>query len=226
VETDSRLHFPLSEDLNKCCITCGPRPLKLYRGFQAIAYSFSLHSEIVAILGDLQKLHTGMIDINPLYTLDEIICLTTSLRYRLLLCAFNGAADSQSNILSEACRLGFLVYLKPDICCQMTFNDLLRRLEACIYCIEMNTDMKRCEVSEFVLWLVFIGGTTALDGPSRAWFVAHLRKTATGLRIDRWDDVKVVLMKFLWVEKIHEASFLDLWKVAEGLGGGLVCPPG
>jgi hypothetical protein len=173
------------------------------------------HSELVGILRDLM-IHMVMVDSNPLYTLEEIINATTSLRYRLLLCAPTRPAISQSNILSEACRIGVLIYLRPAICCQVSYRYLLGQLKSCLEDIKIHTDMERCEVAELVLWLTFIGGATALDGPDRAWFVAWLSKTAGTIQIYSWDDVRSVLGKFLRIEKIHERTLLTLWKEALG----------
>jgi hypothetical protein len=49
-----------------------------------------------------------MVDTDLHYTSDKIVCVTTSLRSRLVLCTPTRAATSESNILSEACRLGLL----------------------------------------------------------------------------------------------------------------------
>jgi hypothetical protein len=136
---------------------------------------------------------------------DDIICVTTSLHYRLVLCTPIGAATAQSDIiLSETCRLALLIYLKPVLCCRMPYNDLLRKLKTCHDSIKASVDTNRREIAELLLWLMFLGGITALNDPNKSWFVAHLREAATELRIYSWDGAKLVLVKFLWVQHIHE----------------------
>jgi hypothetical protein len=214
METNSRPRFPVSDYLYKSRIADGPRTPQLLKGFEAIMACFSLHSEMVAILSKVQGLHIAMgVDMNPFYTPEEKVLIITSLCHQLLLCAPTRSGTALPNIIGEACRLGVLLYLKPAICQIPPCWGLSGKLKTCLDGIEMNTDT-RGEVTELVLWLAFLGGTTALDDPNRVWFVAHLYQTTTILRMHGWDDVKSVLVKFLWVEKIHQRPFLNLWKEA------------
>jgi hypothetical protein len=177
LETNSRLQFPLSEDLYNNRTTEGPRALKLYKGFEALATSFSLPLEIVTILSDQERLHIVIVDMDLLYTSDDIICVTTSLHYRLVLYTPIGAATAQSDIiLSETCRLTLLIYLKPVLCCRMPYNDLPGKLKTCHDSIKASVDTNRREIAELLLWLMFLGGITALNNLNKSWFVAHLRQ--------------------------------------------------
>lgn len=158
---------------------------------------------------------------------DDIICVTTSLHYRLVLCIPIGAATAQSDIiLSETCRLALLIYLKPVLCCRMPYNDLLGKLKTCHDSIKASVDTNRREIAELLLWLMFLGGITALNDPNKSWFVAHLREAATELGIYSWDGAKLVLVKFLWVQHIHEGhSWIYGTKLWKGQGGSFLAWP-
>ncbi|KIN03412.1 hypothetical protein OIDMADRAFT_177641 [Oidiodendron maius Zn] len=208
IESNCGLRFPLSVDLlYKYRITSGPRVLKLPRGLEAIKKSFSLDSEITAILNDLQRLRITVANLSTLHASEDITYTTTALRHRLLLCT-----TAASNILNEACRLAALIYLTPALSCQTTYKGLLENLKTCLESIKTNPDMTRYEVAEFAFWLLFLGGAIARDDLNRSWFVANLCETATLLHVNDWDDVESVLMKFFWLEKLHKEPFLKIWK--------------
>lgn len=108
----------------------------------------------------------------------------------------------------------------------MPYNDLLGKLKTCHDSIKASVDMNRREIAELLLWLMFLGGITALNDPNKSWFVAHLREAATELRIYSWDGAKLVSVKFLWVQYIHEGPFLNLWnEVMEGASKEVVSWP-
>ena len=171
-----------------------------------------LHAEIVAIISDLEKLRNIMANTHSHYTADDIYCVVMSLRYRLLLWSPTEKTSTESNILSEACCVGLLLYLKPAICCQVTYKSLIERLRTCLDSIKVNIDMRRHEIAEFLLWLLFLGGTTTLYGLNKAWLIHDLGKTVRPFGLNCWADVKLVLMKFLWSEETNEALFLNLWE--------------
>lgn len=198
--------------LYKYRITSGPQILKLPRGLEAIKASFSLDSEIIAILNDLQRLRILVADLNALHASEDITYATTALRHRLLLCTTIGAQPAPSNILNEACRLAALIYLTPALSCQITCKGLLENLRTCLESIKTNLDTTRYEIAEFAFWLLFLGGAIARDDPNRSWFVAHLCETATLLHVNGWADVESVLMKFFWLEKLHKEPSLKIWK--------------
>ncbi|KAH8803048.1 fungal-specific transcription factor domain-containing protein [Xylogone sp. PMI_703] len=210
--TNSRPHFPLPADLINRHPATEPGTLGPYDGFKVITSSFSLDSEIITILNDLQGLLAVKgAEINSCNSPEDVTYITVSLRHRLLLCSPVEPLVTQSNSLSEACRLGLLLYLKTAIACPISYENLLDKLRTCLTSVKMNTDM-RPAIAEMVLWLMFLGGTAVPNGPNRAWFVAQLCNTATTLHIHSWDRAKLVLMKFLLIDKMHERLFLDLWQ--------------
>ena len=89
---------------------------------------------------------------------------------------------------------------------------MLEKLERCIERVNIDMEMRTRDVFEFVLWLSFLGGISAPSSPRRDWFLTNLSKTAMVLEICSWDEVKLVLGKFIWFDRLHEAPFLNLWE--------------
>jgi hypothetical protein len=154
-----------------------------------------------------------------LLTIDRIV---TSIQYHLLLFQSAGYKSSENAVLQEDCCIGALVYLKTvyhfHLCLQvgrfpagaLTDGPMIQKLKFCLDMADINTAQTRA----LSLWIIFLGGAAVAGTKDRAWFVARLAKTVMELQICSWEDAKSSLMKFLWVDRIHENSCKDLWDEA------------
>lgn len=61
------------------------------------------------------------------------------------------------------------------------------------------------------LWLLYVGGVSAVYMPERDWFVRHLVATANDLGLDEWKDVRPALTFLMTHAVFCENAFLDLW---------------
>jgi hypothetical protein len=107
--------------------------------------------------------------------------------------------------------MGALIYMK-EVFREFPFSaigsrNLVRRLKESLTLI---SDWARS--APLSMWLFFMGGISAAGKPDRAWFVAHLVKVATALKVQSWSDVKQMLEKMLWIKKIHEQACKVLWE--------------
>lgn len=145
-----------------------------------------------------------------------------SLQYHVLVFQAAGSRSSQNDndIMHEICCLGALIYLE-------TFDDFLRlqagRLRASsllhgalIQKLKSTLDMvdttNIAPSRALTLWILFLGGAVCAGTKDRVWFVARLVKTIMKLQqLLSWEDAKSSLVKFLWVDRIHEHSCKDLW---------------
>lgn len=68
------------------------------------------------------------------------------------------------------------------------------------------------ETSALLLWILILGGAAvAGNSQDRAWFVVRVTKIVMGLKISSWEEAKLLLMRFFWVDSIHEGTCRDLW---------------
>jgi hypothetical protein len=69
-----------------------------------------------------------------------------------------------------------------------------------------------------LLWLLFIGGITS-GSACRAWFTEELLHVAAEMSINTWDDAKLLLVRFWWVESIHDGPCQQLWEEVKMMQG-------
>ncbi|EPE28692.1 hypothetical protein GLAREA_09813 [Glarea lozoyensis ATCC 20868] len=102
----------------------------------------------------------------------------------------------------EACRLAALIYcihvIFPTPRSLQPRQKLLSLLRPVIE--EIDLLMASREMVELVLWCVVIGGIAALGQNQRPWFTGQLNILATILKIREWDEVRVIMKRFSWVD--------------------------
>jgi hypothetical protein len=145
-----------------------------------------------------------------------------SIEYQILTMA--GEEDklqeiSKAEDIQEPCRLVALIYtnmvfreLQPGAAIHTT---LASRLRAAL----MQTNLIYCwgNLSETLLWVLFIGGTVAAQEPIRSWFVSVLTTVCCQLKIRSWHDIKKSLVKYLWSDRIWEDRCKNLWFEVEDI---------
>jgi hypothetical protein len=139
-----------------------------------------------------------------------------SIEYRILV--MPGEEDKQQGVakagnIQEPCRLAALIYtnmvfrtVQPSAAIHTALTSRLRTTL-------MQTDFMSCwgNLSEMLLWVLFMGGAVALQGRIRSWFVSVLTIACSHLKIQSWYDVKEILLKYLWSDRIWEERCKYLW---------------
>jgi hypothetical protein len=139
-----------------------------------------------------------------------------SIEFRIL--TMSGEEDKQQGTakaenIQEPCRLAALIYtnmvfriVPPGVAIYTTLTSRLRTTL-------MQTDLMSCwgNLGETLLWVLFMGGAVALRGRIRSWFVSVLTIVCSKLRIQSWHDVKEILVKYLWSDRIWEEHCKNLW---------------
>jgi hypothetical protein len=69
---------------------------------------------------------------------------------------------------------------------------------------------------EFVFWLLVLGGVSASEKDDVEWMVVRLREKALELGVVTWDDARNCLLKFPWMNVIHDTSGQRLWNQVQG----------
>jgi hypothetical protein len=124
---------------------------------------------------------------------------------------------SSAESIQEPCRLTALIYtnmvfreLQPSAA---THTILTCRLRTAL----VETHLVSCggNLSETLLWVLFMGGAVALDELLRSWFVSVLSMVCTQLKVKSWHDIKYILVKYLWCDRIWDVRCQNLWSQIE-----------
>jgi hypothetical protein len=79
------------------------------------------------------------------------------------------------------------------------------------------TDLGSCwgDASQALLWALFYGAHLSSGQRERPWFVAVLTKVASSLRMRTWMQVRTVLVRFYYVDRVFQDSFRRIWEEVE-----------
>jgi hypothetical protein len=119
--------------------------------------------------------------------------------------------------LTEACRLGALLYIRsitrPIDPVPKHPRPLVRNLGSTLATID---ETAATTIMPLLLWLIFMGGIATGDGTAqRSLFASKLASlTVSHDELSAWDGIKSVLEETLWLQPIHEKACLRLWTEA------------
>jgi hypothetical protein len=119
-----------------------------------------------------------------------------------------------SALVSESVRYAILLHvftawrgLPPDG--TLTINHLMHQLIDCVKEIfAMPGKVDDC----LLLWILAVGGVSALDVPERKWFVSHLADMTDEMGIENWEDMKAHVSRVIWHERLAGRSYRKLWE--------------
>jgi Fungal specific transcription factor domain len=186
--------------------------------FRALAHSLSISHDLANVLEDMSYLTTFVEVPHHESTMTEDITYfddqRASIEDRILkMAGEEEKAEGNTENIQEPCRLVALIYtnmvfreLQPSAA---THTFLTSRLRTALN----ETHLMSCwgNPSETLLWVLFMGGAIALREPVRSWFVSVLSMVCTQLKIQSWHDIKDILVKYLWCDRIWEVRCKNLW---------------
>lgn len=189
----------------------------LCEGFKAIAELLPFDDDFLSVLGDLQCM-TSVLNISTidLPTIDRTI---VPIQYQLLFHQSTGTKHSTIVDPRRLCAIGALVYLQNVHSFHLrlhlggTSRVLMDGALIDVVKNDLNSfDTNAAQTKELFLWVLFLCGVAVVGTKQRIWFVATLAKIIVELHICSWDEVKMTLMKFLWVDRIHEDPCREIWE--------------
>jgi hypothetical protein len=195
-------------------------------GFQNLSTVINLDQEYLDIILDIEHFSTSFRLAKAYHvrkTLRPHDYDVTPLRYRLLSMANARRSGTQKELVQEACRIGTLVFLKTVFdkfgCWGPShkvrgrpYKFIVEKLKVYLTMLDHSANAMRTEYLELLLWLSFMGGVLQLEYVNRQWYNAHIATTAAKLGLSKFDDVKTVLCRFLWIEWVHEKHCAELWE--------------
>jgi hypothetical protein len=64
---------------------------------------------------------------------------------------------------------------------------------------------------EFAFWALVLGGISVSGKDDRAWMLSGLRDKASVLGVTTWDEAQKYLVKFPWINAVHDEPGQSLW---------------
>lgn len=119
--------------------------------------------------------------------------------------------------IQEACRQTFIIYSNAHYNVvqpaskigRCLVEDLKRALEA--------TDMRSCwgDAWPALLWALFFGAHMSCGQRERPWFVTALARVAQKGRFRDWLQVRAVLVRFYYADRVFQNEFRKIWDEAD-----------
>ncbi|KAK0112740.1 hypothetical protein ONS95_014475 [Cadophora gregata] len=129
----------------------------------------------------------------------------------------NTAAVEGLPNMYECCRItAFIFSVAVTFPIPNTFDVLQHYVTKLKAAIE-ESDVLSCDdraVGELLVWILTLGGISALGKPERKWFVEQLSRVRDRLEIS-WGDATKVFETFLWLESACGAGGWLLWDESE-----------
>jgi hypothetical protein len=126
----------------------------------------------------------------------------------------------KSFILYECCRLASLAYATAALFTLPLSTGCPRRLVLQIQSVVEGVQLEGlygCG-GKFYIWVLFLTGIWAERMPERQWFIERLRRLLELEGVYRWNELKSVVMSFLWMSSICDEGGMNLWDdVSPGL---------
>jgi hypothetical protein len=121
-----------------------------------------------------------------------------------------------SHPVYEICRLTGLIFgvgvIFPLPAQTAPLPTLVRLLQAELQESSFESDWWFLNAVEVLIWVLTLGGIAATGLPNRIWFVAALSRVSASSSLSRWQDIKPVLDRILWLDCACESGGQQLWE--------------
>jgi hypothetical protein len=126
--------------------------------------------------------------------------------YRLLAIRPLNNGNIRENVIEEVCRLGTLLFLAPfwrmlgqsPVWTAAISRNLLLVLTKNM--IEWN------ELKPLLIWVLYAAAVETKDLAERSQFVFMLGILMSGMQLQEWDDIMLIIKSVLWVEKVFAGT--------------------
>lgn len=152
---------------------------------------------------------------------DYINAKSYQFRYAVLSAPFEPRAPASDK--EEGCRLALLIFWFSNY--QVTAPDsaLNRTLTAQLKTALQGSDLKGLwgPYYELLTWVLMLGAFISAGQRERPWFVMNLAKVSRVLKLQEWTQVRGLLLKFYYLDRIYAKGMRDIWEEASLLAESL-----
>lgn len=125
--------------------------------------------------------------------------------------------DSDQDHLLTLCHLAATIY--SFLCIfpipAAPFHTLATRIRSILASARLAQELT--EAPDLMVWISIMGGIASIGSSSgdRAWFVAALDRGLRRLKLESWDELRVILLRFLWFPSTNDYDGGVLWEEIE-----------
>jgi hypothetical protein len=117
------------------------------------------------------------------------------------------------DLLHDLCRIAALLFINRSLRVTETVSvrttELMRELFYRLPTAQVM--LSKDSGANILLWTMFVGGTAALEGGQRRWFIERLAQTRRSAGLRTWQDAKKFLENYLWSEAHCAVSYEAFW---------------
>ncbi|KAK6369362.1 hypothetical protein LTS17_009705 [Exophiala oligosperma] len=135
-------------------------------------------------------------------------------RYAVLSAPFEPRAPASDK--EEACRLALLIFWFTNYQMSQPDSALNRTLTTQLKSALQASDLKGLwgPFHELLAWVLLLGAFISAGQRERPWFVMNLAKVCKVLRLQDWSDVRSVLLKYFYLDRIYAKGMQASWEEA------------
>jgi hypothetical protein len=126
--------------------------------------------------------------------------------YRLLAIRPLNNGSTRENVIEEVCRLGTLLFLAP-------FWRILGQSPVWTAAISRNLILVLTknmiewnDLKPLLIWVLYAAAVETKDLAERSQFVFMLGILMSGMQLQGWDDIMLIIKSVLWVEKVFAGT--------------------
>jgi hypothetical protein len=126
----------------------------------------------------------------------------------------NASVDATSSVFHVTCMIYVYLVLRELPTELVIYNKTVFRLKAVLESLDQSQSFGGLDTG-FLLWVLIVGGTAALGRPERPWFVTLLTRLREVLNLGSWENAKMVLKGYAWVENSFAIYSHAFWEESE-----------
>jgi hypothetical protein len=159
----------------------------------------------------------------PAAELDHFNIKSYNLRYLVLTIPFQNQTPVSDK--QEACRIALLIFWNANYLVGRPESALFRRLTILLKAALETSDLQHFWDPHFelLMWVLFLGAHISAGQRERPWFAMNLARGARLVKLDNWADVRAILLRYFYIDRVYQKSFEEAWQEArmlmEMLGG-------
>lgn len=153
--------------------------------------------------------------------------MRVNIDHRLLSYPFDHLNSTISSPIQEAIRQAFVTFSNAHYCVVQPSSKIARCLIEDLKGALEATELSTCwgKAAPALLWSLFQGAHLTLGQRERPWFVAQATRVSRHLHLRNWMQVRSLLVRFYYVDRVFQESFRNIWEevllLAESLAGWL-----
>jgi hypothetical protein len=126
--------------------------------------------------------------------------------YRLLAIRPLNHDNTRETIIEEVCRLGTLLFLAPLWRSLGQSPVRTAAISRNLLLVLMKNMIEWNELKPLLIWVLYAAAVETKDLAERSQFVFMLGILMSGMQLQEWDDIMLIIRSVLWVEKVFAGT--------------------